>query len=398
MSADRRSRVLVVSTSFPLRPGASAGVFVQRMVQAYATRLQAEVLCPDDSLPRPPTPGIHAFRYAPKAWQRLAQSAGGVMPALRRAPGLALLLPAFLIAMAWHAWRMARTTDVVHGNWAICGAIVGPIARWRNIPSVVTLRGSDVSLAGNSVLQAWLLRRAVRANARVVCVSEAMAEQVRRLHPADAVKISAIANGVGDDFLALPVPSQRTVEGPLRLLSIGSLVPGKGFDVLLEALSLLGDHDWQLQVIGEGPELDPLTQRATVLAINDRIQFLGSVVPDRIAAAFSRSDVFVLASRSEGRSNVILEAMGAAMPIVASRIPGIADVVEDATQAWLVPPGDPVALADALRSCMLDSELRRQRGAAARQRILGDGGSWEGTGNAYADLFEGIIERRQGQG
>ncbi len=388
--------VLVVSTSYPVRAGSTSGVFVQRMVRAYSRRVTATTLCPaDDGLRVTATDTVHAFRYAPRSWQRLAQGAGGVMPALRGNPALALLLPIFLGAMAYQTFRLGRRRDLIHANWAICAAVAAPVSRLLRKPCVVTLRGSDVALAKHSLLQDALLTLAVRLSTAVVCVSESMAADVRSRFPQSAGRVSTIFNGVDDAFLSLSRAPEND-DTPV-FLSIGSLIPGKGFDVLLTALSRLPTTTWELKIVGEGPLLPALKKQALDLGLSNQVHFLGSVVPDQVPLLYSQCHVFVLASHAEGRSNVVLEAMAAAMPIVASRIPGIADLVDD-SQAWLVPAGDAVALAAALAASLADPGERKRRGRMARQRVLDAGWTWFSTGEAYADRFEGIMSNGTGAG
>jgi glycosyltransferase involved in cell wall biosynthesis len=382
-------RVLTVSTSYPLRVGATSGIFVQSMVRAYSRRFETLALCPDDDgLPVRDTISLSAFRYAPRRWQRLAQGAGGVMPALRNNPALALLLPGFLVAMSARIIWLSRRRDLIHANWAVCAAVAAPVSRLLGKPCVVTLRGSDVALAARSRLQDCLLRLAVSGSVAVVCVADTMAQDVRERFPEHAAKVGTIVNGVDEAFFTATRPPD---DGVPIMLSIGSLIPGKGFDVLLAALSRLTQTPWQLRIAGDGPLLETLQQQARDLGVADRVLFLGAIAPDRMPELCSRCHLFVLASRAEGRSNVVLEAMAAAMPIIASRIPGIADLVDDSL-AWLVTVSDAEALAAGLSQALADPGERERRGRLARQRVLDAGWTWSSTGDAYADLFEGIMD------
>lgn len=312
------------------------------------------------------------------------------MPSLRAKPALAVLLPVFAAAMAWTAFRLARRFDVLHANWAICGAIVVVAAALRGKPTVLTLRGSDVALAASSRMHAAVLAFAVRRSTRVVCVSEAMAADVRRLFPERAAHVSAILNGVDDHFLRLPEKSNND-EGGLRLLAIGSLVKGKGFDVLLRALAGARGQDWTLDLVGEGPEQRRLAELARSLGLADRVRFVGALPPDDIPGMFAHSDLFVMASFNEGRSNVVLEAMAAGMPIVATRIPGVLELVTNGEHGWLVPPGDAQGLAASLDEAMSQADERRRRGVAARRKVILAGWTWAAAGEAYATLFHGLL-------
>ena len=150
----KKPRLLALTTSYPLRPGSSAGVFVQSLYRALSAAYTIDVVCPADTHPTASVfddPSavdirVHAVRYAPAAWRTLAQASGGVVTRLRRAPWYAVLLPALLLALFWRTLVRARHTDVIHANWAACGLLAGLVGRLcRN--------------AGAELVNAWCGRR-----------------------------------------------------------------------------------------------------------------------------------------------------------------------------------------------------------------------------------------------
>ncbi|MGA0060139.1 MAG: glycosyltransferase [Planctomycetota bacterium] len=152
----------------------------------------------------------------------------------------------------------------------------------------------------------------------------------------------------------------------ILLLTTATLVRRKGIDVLLQALAQL-DERFQLAVAGEGPEQSPLAAEAGRLGVAARVRWLGRVtaVGDLLHAA----DIGVLPSRAEGLGIAALEAMTAGLPIVASRVGGLAEAVVDGETGLLVPAEDSGALAAALARVGDDPELRTQLGTAGRARI-----------------------------
>lgn len=158
--------------------------------------------------------------------------------------------------------------------------------------------------------------------------------------------------------------------GRLRVLAVGRLSHYKGFDVLLRALADVPDA--ALGLIGDGEEVDRLHWIADERQLGDRVRFCGRVDDAALRCAYANADVFCLPSldRAEAFGLVLLEAMRAKLPIIASNIhgAGVGYVVRDGVTGLLVPPGDPNALAAALRRLAADSALRERLGAAGERR------------------------------
>lgn len=225
--------------------------------------------------------------------------------------------------------RLARQVDVVHAHlWA--GETWGlAAARLAGKPALST----EHNTAHDSPLRGRLSR--LLQPETVVGVSAAAAA-LRGLAPG-----AVIHNGVD---LSRFAPRAPPIGPARRLLAIGRLLPQKGFDVAIAAMRWL--PELHLDIIGEGEERPRL--------VGDRVTLRGWL-PD-VRPALAEADLFVMPSRWEGFGLVAVEAMAAGVPVVASEIPGLADVVGDA--AVLVPPEDPVALAAALRELAGDPARR----------------------------------------
>jgi glycosyltransferase involved in cell wall biosynthesis len=390
-------RLLALTTSYPLDAAASAGVFIDRLYCALSARWTIEVVCPADRRHRPATsarsPGlsVHAVRYAPARWRVLAQQAGGVMPALHAAPWRALLLLPLLAGLAWCGLRRARACDLIHANWAVCGAIAGIVGRLRGKPVVTTLRGDDVTRARGWGMQRLVLGLAVRLSDRLVCVSQAMAEELKARYPHARPRVHVVQNGVHEEFFATRRNHPPGV-GTLRLAAAGSLIPRKGFDLLIEALARARTQSkLRLRIAGEGPQRRALEALAERLGVRERIEFAGALAPAAMPAFFAAADVFVLPSRAEGRPNVVLEALASGLPVISAELPGVSDLVQPGIHGWLFTVGSAEALARALEAAAEDPErLRayaRAAGAHAR-RVLG---SWTDTARAYEAIFTELV-------
>jgi glycosyltransferase involved in cell wall biosynthesis len=182
-------------------------------------------------------------------------------------------------------------------------------------------------------------------------------------------KTRMIALGVDDAPAATRDPSAWPDTHGLRLLAVGRLGRYKGFDVLIDALASRPDDS--LLLVGDGECADELRARAQANGVADRVRFAGEIDDARLASAYASADVFVLPSldRGEAFGLVLLEAMRAGLPVVASAIPGsgVGSVVADGETGWLVPPGDAPALAAALAR-FEDAALRERFGVQGRAR------------------------------
>lgn len=385
-------RVLVLTTSYPLRPSSSSGVFVRRLVDALTAHCAMRVLCPADASDQPvrggPGAELIAFRYAPARWQRLAQEPGGVLPAIRAQPALLLLLPLFLLSLAWSLLWQARKADVIHANWAITGALAALLRFAHRRPIVLTLRGDDVTVAARSGLHRRLLTIAVSRARAVVCVADSMARHLAAAMPASAGKISVVLNGVGGEFTA-----GARDDGARRIVFVGSLIPRKGADVLLRAFARVAGPGRVLRLVGDGPQRDALVALAQSLGIADRVEFCGQVAPDQVAGHLAASTLFVLPSYSEGRPNVLLEAMASGVPAIATRIDGVVDTVTDGEHAWLFEAGSVDALAAALDDALSRPDECRRRAVAARRRVDENGWTWDAAARRYAEVFAAAADR-----
>jgi glycosyltransferase involved in cell wall biosynthesis len=225
----------------------------------------------------------------------------------------------------------------------------------------------------------WRLRAAYRAYrpfeqallkraSAVVATSQAYLDASAALAPWRA-KAHVIPLGVDEAAQAPASPAAWPPGDGIRVLAVGRLSRYKGFDVLLDALAQ--SRDARLLLVGDGECADELRARSTRLGIDARVRFAGNVDDAALLAAYASADAFVLPSlnRGEAFGLVLLEAMRAGRPVIASAIAGsgIGDVVADGETGLLVPPGDVAGLADAIAR-LDDASLRGRLGAAGRER------------------------------
>ncbi|HEY1382607.1 MAG TPA: glycosyltransferase, partial [Dongiaceae bacterium] len=168
----------------------------------------------------------------------------------------------------------------------------------------------------------------------------------------------------------------RDPKAPLRILSVGRAVPKKGFADLLQALALLPKEcDWRFHHIGGGPLLDDLKSLAETLQIAKLVTWQGSAPQDQVLEAYRAADIFALASciaedgDRDGLPNVLMEAQSQRLAVVATSLPGIAELVMPNETGLLVPPSAPENLSGALLRLIRDAELRARLAEAGFRRV-----------------------------
>jgi glycosyltransferase involved in cell wall biosynthesis len=387
----------VVTTSFPVVKSSSSGIFVERLVAHIAECAEVTVLvpCPDRDIDQPQEKPyrIEFFSYGIKKWQRLAHYPGGIPDAIRRRDPALLLLPIFIPAMFLACLRLAGKVDIIHGNWSVPGLIAAIAARMRGRPAITTVRGTDVNRAERSLLFRLFLKSTLMLNRYIVVVSEEMRDSLCGRFPLWADRIVFIPNGVSVEGAG----SRPPFRSPMRLLTVGSLIRPKRIETLLSALSQI-QHivNVSLRIVGEGPERDNLEEIANRLSIREYVEFAGSVPPEEVERHLQWADIFVFASESEGRPNVILEAMAAGLPVVATDIPGVRELL-GADAGLLFSVGDAPALVRCIRTLISDPDGSHDMGRMAARRIKDNDLTWDTAARRYIALYKDAIEHAGGR-
>lgn len=342
-------KVLQLTSSFPRRAGDVSGIFILDITATLAAQgVEVSVLAPHDAgaALREELAGVHVerFRYAPDRLEVLAHR-GGILAAIRYPSRMLLVLP-FLVAYLLAAVRATTRLrpDVVHAHWWFPGGVIGAVASLlTRTPLVITLHGSDVHIAERPGLRK--LARLTLRHARVIgVVSEALRREVIDLLNVDPAKVVVLRMPV-----QMPVPADVTPASdppPLRLVCVGRLAREKGFGVLLDALALI-EEPVELDVFGDGPARAEL--EAAAGRFGGGVRFHGARPRSEIAGALASAHALVVPSLREGLGMVALEALAVGRPVIASGTGGLVETVVDGDDGILVPPGDPSALASALR-------------------------------------------------
>ena len=388
-----KTSVLMLTTSFPVTPGMVSGSFIHRLVCHLTQWARITVITPapadDEATHDDDRYSLKCFRYGPRKWQILAHQPGGIPVALSRNRRMLLLLPFFIISEFVYCWKYAWESDLIHANWSINGVIAGLVGLVTKIPVVTTLRGTDIHKAQSSWIHKNLLKVCLVLSDRVVTVSDSIMGYVAHEFPNYHQRLELIPNGVDPSLTSLPLPNMESKK--FRILTVGNLVPNKGIHLIIEALQILNNPTIVLQVVGDGIEKDRLRLKANKAGIGKSINFAGAIAPDSVVEEYKEADVLILPSYSEGRPNVILEGMAAGIPIIASDIDGVRELIENGTRGLLFKKGDSQHLARQIACMRNDFKSRFRYAESAREFIIENRLLWTETAKRYAELYASIL-------
>ena len=240
----------------------------------------------------------------------------------------------------------------------------------------------------------WLRRKLLAARFAVTC-TQANVKHLKAIAPEADVHL--VYHGLNADFARLvrEQPATPTANGALRVLGVGRLVAKKGFDVFVDACAELRRRDvpFEALIVGQDDKHgDVVRGRIAAHGLGDRVELPGPMGQDELLREYRRAGVLcmpcrVLANDRDGIPNVLVEAMAAGAPVVATGVSGIPELVEDEVNGLLVEPDDPQALADALVRLHEDRELAA-RVAEAGRRTVQERFDGDRLARRLADLFE----------
>ena len=233
-----------------------------------------------------------------------------------------------------------------------------------------------------------LSRRGAACARRVIATDRSLVPEIIRFLKVPEDRIALIPNAVRLDSTGSSSPLVPVSGDPL-FLAAGRLEANKGFHVLLAALARTQQlpPGWKLVLAGAGSQEDRLKKLAQQEGLRGRISFAGTIGESDLKALYARADLFLNPTLFEGSSIVTLEAMNAGLPVVASNAGGLPDKIIPGRNGWLVPPGNPEALAQAIEeACARRSEWKDM--GAASKKIVDEKYSWETAADRFLALFE----------
>lgn len=350
--------VVVLTTFFPNPRDPRRTPFMRNLMRALGDSCDLHIVAPV------------ARRPAIGPWRETV-----AVPAEEQHEGFLLRHPRYLAVPGLHALSgltyylavlpvlraMQRSLGhfVLHAHCGYPDAVGAALAAHAlGVPLVVTVHGSDINVGAAHPLLRPQIRWALRQARRVIAVSRPLEDKVARLTGREPARLACIpcAGFYPEAFRPRArAEARRRVGSPpdeRMVLFVGHLVPVKALPVLLDAWARRRASPSavpeRLVLIGEGEERARLQRQVQRAGLHDSVRFLGALPQADVADWISASDVLCLPSRSEGSPNVVVEALASGIPVVASRVGGIPDLVQDGVTGLLVPPGDAAALAQSL--------------------------------------------------
>jgi glycosyltransferase involved in cell wall biosynthesis len=342
----RRPRILILIT---LAEAGGAQAYVAGLLPALAARFDIVVAAHGDGPLREASRAAGA-RFVPLRHVRRA------LHPLRDLLGLVELV----------VLMRRAAPDILHANSSKAGVLGRLAAAVAGVPvRIFTVHGWAFSASSGlvSTLYRWADRLVAPLTTLTICVAER--ERVAGLAAGTCrpERTVVIPNAV--DVEAVP-PARHDGNPPL-VVSVGRLAAPKDAVTLVRALAALPGGRFTGLIVGDGPDRPAVEEEVRRLGVQDTVELAGT--RDDVPELLARADVFVLSSRSEGAPMSILEAMAAGLPVVATRVGGVDELVADGDTGMLVPPGDAAALSAALGLLIADPALRRRLGEAGRERV-----------------------------
>jgi teichuronic acid biosynthesis glycosyltransferase TuaC len=396
--------LVLLTSQFPTPNDINGAVFSAQLAKAFAKKVHLTVVCPVPWCPNIPLlrdmgtckwyAGIpHKIRhgdidvYFPR-YPFVPRLSNYIQPWFQALP-----LKRFLTRL-----NSVVRIDAINAHWLFPDAVSATwVASKLDIPILVTALGSDVNVAALHPIRRrqiqWALSRANASSG----VSRALTERLRALG-AGAATNHFIPNGIDTERFYLPtandIAAARTKLGLAQdrryLLFLGRLHPVKGLSHLIEALGTLHRKqalDFDTLLVGTGALHDALKEAARSLGIADRVHFAGEVAHENVPFWLRAADALCLPSLMEGMPNVVLEAQACGLPVIASRVGALPDLVND-NNGILVDAANSDALAGALKRAF---SRRWDRDAIVRSQTAA---SWDTVAAQYLDVMDALVRQQ----
>ncbi len=403
--------VLMLTSSYPKFRGDTTAPFIESIATNIARQhIDVHVVLPEHrELKRGAVEDgvhFHPYKYALRPEWTLWGYAEALRGDVKLKRGVYALAPFALTASFQKMMQLTAREkfDVIHAHWVLPNAPAAAlVARWRKLPLVISMHGSDVFMAEKNRAfgaaarwcfdnAAWLtacsddlMQRAMAVGAeesRTELVPYGADAKAFHVQPEDAARVRAQLNLERDQVM---------------ILAVGRLVYKKGFEYLVRAMpQILQDAPHaRLVLVGYGDLREELETQARARGLNGHVTFAGRVPREQIAAYFAAADIISVpsvrddAGNVDGLPNVVLEGMAAGKPIVASNIAGFPDVLENDASGILVEEKNSAALARAIVRLARDETLRERLGTRARAQVH-ENLNWENVARKFISVYERV--------
>jgi glycosyltransferase involved in cell wall biosynthesis len=341
-----------------------AGVQVQVLAPAYKGLKSHEI---DGTK-------VNRFRYAPASLEMLTHEEGAPSKMASK-PWLQLLAIPYIISGFFKCLNICRKwrPDIIHAHWPFPHAYIAlGAAKLFRIPLVLNFHGAELLLIRKKKWVRPLLKFAIGQAQAVFANSSFTAGKIKAIRNVDVEWSpygTTLEKGAGNT-------EPHAVNGKFKILFVGRHIERKGICYLIEAAKYLPKDQFEIRIVGVGDLTEELKKKAADMAPESaEIIFTGKLSPEALANEYRTANVFTLPAivdskgDTEGLGVVLIEAMELGLPVVASSVGGIPDVVVDGVSGILVPEKDPEALANAFKKLASDAGLVKDLLAGAEKRI-----------------------------
>lgn len=377
-------KVLVISYMFPCKRHPISGIFFANLLKELATKLDELVVI----TPRPYIPKF--FLRFNKSWNKWF-----IDPLYSVEDGIKIFRPYVLTlrgvrflginGILWH-YSLLRMTkniikknriDVIIGhNMLPEGITAGNLASKMNLPFITWCIGTDINdFAYYNFINKYLTKKCISDSSITLTTSKALAERVRHLNQSSDIK--CFYRGIKLDHLK-NLPSKKEIcrqleltDAFINLLFVGRIIRDKGIYELAEAFFRISKQYTNLNLIMIGDEIEKssLSFLFDKMGISDKVHFTGIIQHDKVALYMKCADIMILPTWAEGLPNVVIEAMAVGIPVVATAVGGIPEILEHEVTGLLVPARNVDKLTDAITRMLDDSALRETCTANAKKLV-----------------------------
>lgn len=396
------NRVLVLSHMFPKVKQPYSGIFVLEQVKSLARLEVFEIMVVS---PMPYLPGFvkEVYRWSKYSDQPTNLNEEGIdcyYPRYVVVPGKQLF-PLQSFTMYLSVRRLLKQLrdknklpDIIHSHSLLPDGWAGHLLSQEfGCKHVCTLHGSDINIyPERTLLTKYLSCLAIKKITHLITVSEKISQRARDL--VTGVTTNTIYNGADNRLFfthdrGLARSKLNLKSDKVYLLFVGNLVAVKGVDILLDAFASVRCSNAELLIVGEGSEQNQLVAHARNLNALDRIHFIGRVRHEQIPLWMSASDIFVLASRSEGFPTVVPEAMMCGLPVVATDVGGVEEAVITGKTGVLVSPNDILQLTAVFENLLRDKQQVACLSNGAKQ--FANKFTWDSIAVQISDFYSKIL-------
>ena len=394
-------RICFLTTSFPAHPDDIRSPFLLELCRALKKEhIDLDVISPryEGTTAEDSMEGINVHRFSyfwPLNMQVLTQG-GGIPSALKTSWLARLQFPLFFLAFLTRSLRYGKRCDIIHAQWSF-SALIGLFLKWTfKKPLVMTERGASANLARNNWLMKKVLDFVVKRCDFVTANSLQQTELFVKLG-VPKERTLTVLNGINTH--RFKQRDKKTCRKKLNLplnkkivLFVGWLIERKNVESLIEAMSLVSKNikNALCIIVGEGNKKKSLENLAREMNLEKVVHFTNQVIPSQVALYMNAADVFVLPSLSEGKPNVVAEAMASGTPVVATNVAGTKEIVHDGKNGLLVMPKNQKDLAKAITAVLGNPALAKKLSQQGLQTVHTSSLTWSYCAKQYIAIYNKI--------